>query len=71
LLACLPWPYGENIVDFSVVIDFDQRTVSGFGYWGPLPITAVDVNSVTFFGSRKDIGLDQNIGGSCLRLIGS
>src|SRR5262245_55601269 len=31
-------PEKENIVDFSVVIDFDQRTVSGFWAWGPLPI---------------------------------
>jgi hypothetical protein len=60
----------ENIVDFSVVIDFDQRTVSGFGGGGPLPITAVDVNSVTFAGSQKGAAVDQHIGGSVDRITG-
>ena len=52
-------PEKENVVDLSVVIDFEQRTVSGFlremsGINTPLPITAVDANSVTFKGSNKE-----------------
>jgi hypothetical protein len=44
-------PKTENIIDFSVVVDLDRRSVSGFwrqtnGVQELIPITAADANSV-------------------------
>jgi hypothetical protein len=56
-------PEKENVVDMSVVVNFDERTVSGFwtemnGLHNALPITAIDANGVTFKGSK---GSQNNI----------
>ncbi len=68
-------PLKEKVADWSVVVDFDRRTVSGFwaeknGLHTPLPITAVDANSVTFKGVRKFVASDASIEGTVDRVTG-
>ena len=72
-----PDPTTTDIADFSVVVDFDRRSVLGFwthkkhGTHHPLPITAIDANSVTFTSSRKlDGGLREDISGTIDRITG-
>src|SRR5262249_43053519 len=67
-------PEKESMVDFSVVVDFDRRAVSGFWKeWnGPhdlIPITVVDANAVTFMGSKKGPS-DKSISGTIDRITG-
>jgi hypothetical protein len=67
-------PKEEKIVDFSVVVDFDRRSVSGFwvqmnGVHDLIPITAVDANSVTFSGRKKE-SIDKSIEGTVDRISG-
>src|SRR5438067_732199 len=50
-------PKTEDVVDFSVVADFDKRAVTGFwteisGAHTAIPITAVDANGISFKGRR-------------------
>jgi hypothetical protein len=56
-------PEKENVADISVIVNFEQRTVSGLWldkdasgryFQKPLPIDAVDANSVSFRGRRGD-----------------
>jgi hypothetical protein len=66
-------PEKESIKDFSVVIDFDQRTVSVSAPWmhGPFSITGSDANSVTFSGSTDlGPGFIGHIGGTIDRITG-
>jgi hypothetical protein len=68
-------PKKENIVDFSVVVDFDRRSVSGFwtqmnGVHDLIPITAVDANSVKFNDSKNEPMLDKSIVGTVDRITG-
>jgi hypothetical protein len=59
-------PERENIFDLSVVVNLDQRTVSGLWVNGqrgapahtPLPIVGADANSVSFQ-FRNDSGFQQ------------
>ena len=62
-------PKNENIVDLSVVVDLDQRSVSGLlrqtdGVHSPIPIVAIDTNSVKFHGSINEPLLDKSIVGT-------
>lgn len=68
-------PKEEKIFDFSVVVDFDRRSVSGFwvqmnGVHDLIPITAVDANSVTFKDSKNESMLDKSIFGTIDRITG-
>jgi hypothetical protein len=68
-------PKAENIVDFSLVIDFERQSISGFwwqlnGTHDLIPIVAVDANSVTFKGTKKTAGMDDSIEGSVDRITG-
>lgn len=68
-------PEKDDVVDMSVVVDFDQRAVSGFwaemnGVHNLIPITAVDANSVTFKGTKKFVGSDASIDGTVDRITG-
>ena len=67
-------PEKEDIVDFSVVVDFDKRAVSGF--WSDLngvreliPITAADANGVTFKGNKAG-SIQKSIWGTVDRITG-
>ena len=73
-------PKKENIVDMSIVVNLDERTVSGLWFDKdasgqyvnkPLPIVAVDANSVTFRGERRDVGVSTGgIEGTVDRITG-
>jgi hypothetical protein len=68
-------PQKESVVDMSVVVDLDQRIVSGFwaelsGLHNPLPITVIDANSVTFKGQQKVGQTDAYIEGTVDRITG-
>ncbi len=68
-------PAKDNVVDMSVIVDFDQRAVSGFwaemnGVHNLIPITAVDANAVTFKGVKKFLGSDASIDGTVDRITG-
>lgn len=68
-------PQKENVVDMSIVVDFDQRAVTGFwaemnGIHNLIPITAVDVNSITFKGTKKFLNSDASIDGTLDRITG-
>ena len=67
-------PEKENIVDMSIVVNLDERTVSGLWFDKankPLPIVAVDANSVTFRGERRDVGVSTGgIEGTVDRITG-
>jgi hypothetical protein len=68
-------PKKEGIVDLSVVVDFDKRTVAGLwsemnGIHTPFPITAIDANSVTFKGSTKIAGSIMSMDGTVDRITG-
>jgi hypothetical protein len=69
-------PEKENVTDMSVVVDFDQRTVSGFwaemdGLHERLPITTIDSNGVAFMASKKSAGgLEKSITGTVDRITG-
>jgi hypothetical protein len=65
----------ENVEDFSLLLDFDQRTVSGFwaeltGLRNPIPIIGADANSVVFKGSKKVLTTDASIFGTVDRITG-
>jgi hypothetical protein len=67
-------PEKENVADFSVVVDFDKRAVSGFwsdlnGFREPIPITAADANGVTFKGSKEG-PIQKSIWGTVDRITG-
>jgi hypothetical protein len=67
-------PEKDNIADFSVIVDFDKRAVSGFwselnGIHDDLPITAFDANSITFKAEKKG-GFDKSIWGTVDRITG-
>lgn len=69
-------PTKEKITDFSIVVDFEHRTVSGFwadlnGVHTPLPITSVDANSVGFSASKRLGGISNSINGSVDRITGA
>jgi hypothetical protein len=72
-------PQKEDLADFSVVVDFEQRTVSGF--WvdfdksrnvvqRALPITAVDANTVNFQNSEKNKAGNRSVAGTVDRITG-
>ena len=68
-------PTEEKVVDFSVVVDFDRRSVSGFwvqtnGVHDLIPITAADANSVTFKHNRNEPMLNKSIEGTVDRITG-
>jgi hypothetical protein len=65
----------DSVEDFSILLDFDQRTVSGFwaeltGLPNPIPIIGADANSVVFKGSKKVLATDANIFGTVDRITG-
>jgi hypothetical protein len=67
-------PEKESIADFSVIVDFEKRAVSGFwsdlnGLHDQIPITASDANSVTFQGRKKET-IEKSISGSVDRITG-
>jgi hypothetical protein len=67
-------PEKESIADFSVIVDFEKRAVSGFwsdmnGLHDQIPITAADANSVTFQGRTKEV-IEKSISGSVDRITG-
>jgi len=69
-------PTKEDIKDFSVVVDFDHKAVSGFwaelnGVHPLLPIVAADANSITFKASKKVGTFDSYIEGSVDRITGA
>jgi hypothetical protein len=60
-------PEKENIKDFSVVVDFDKKAVTGFwsdlsGISNLLPIIASDPNKITFSAAKKFGAVSENIG---------
>ena len=64
----------KDIVDISVIVDFDKRAVSGFwidanGLPELIPITATNANSVTFEGGRKG-SIQRSISGTIDRVTG-
>lgn len=66
-------PKQENVVDMSIIVDFDHRAVTGFwvelnGLHDLIPITTVDANSVTFEGRKKIGQTDDSIGGTVDRI---
>jgi hypothetical protein len=66
----------KRITDFSVVVDFEHRTVSGFwtdlnGVHIPLPITSEDANSIRFSASNKSGVAHTSIDGSVDRITGA
>jgi hypothetical protein len=68
-------PNVENIVDFSLVIDLDRQSVSGFwwqlnGTHDLIPIISADANSVSFKGKKKSTQMDDSIEGSVDRITG-
>ena len=72
----VPTPDAEkdSVSDFSVVVDFDKRAVTGFwadlnGIHPPALITAVDANSITFSAERT-IFTSKSIQGSVDRITG-
>jgi hypothetical protein len=63
--------------DLSVVVNLDQKTVSGFWYSGhdvpghdALPIIAADANSVSFRGRKGNPGVQISIEGIIDRITG-
>jgi hypothetical protein len=72
-------PEKENIVDKSLVINLDQRTVSGF-WWdrdpsgnyihNPIPIISIDPNGVDFRARKGDKIQDSTIEGTVDRITG-
>ncbi|MFZ2136186.1 MAG: hypothetical protein WAV78_04485 [Xanthobacteraceae bacterium] len=63
----------ESIVDWSVAVDPDERTVSGFwaelnGVHSPLPIITVDANGVTFRANKKEGASQYYIQGTVDRI---
>lgn len=72
-------PEREGVVDWSIVVSLDERSV--FGFWwdrdapgrnrsAPLPIRSIDANAVNFFAQRKDGMLTKSIEGSVDRITG-
>ncbi|HJZ77292.1 MAG TPA: hypothetical protein VKE51_36420 [Vicinamibacterales bacterium] len=64
----------EDIVDISVIVDFDKRAVSGFWFdlngHDLIQITAADANAVTFNRVRRYGSLEQSIRGTVDRSTG-
>jgi hypothetical protein len=65
----------EDVFDMSIVVDFDQRVVSGFwvelnGRHNPIPLTGFDANSVQFEGTKEDFGAKSSIQGTVDRITG-
>jgi hypothetical protein len=72
-------PEKEHAADISVVVNFERRTVSGLFldrdtsgryYQRPLPIDAVDENSVSFQGRMRDNAGTHSIEGTVDRITG-
>lgn len=66
-------PEKERIEDYSVVVDFDQKAVTGFwsdlnGVNNLIPIIASDANKITFRATKKIAGSEKSIDGTVDRI---
>ena len=65
-----------KITDLSIVVDFDNHTVSGFfldlnGFHTPIPITTIDADSTDFHGINESDFVTSSITGSIDRFTGT